>query len=355
VYDWLANDRNSGLIGNRVIFFYGLSILLLLGALPRPKNQDVFLLFSFLILFFISAYRGISVGTDTVNYESYFEQLKSGTGWVRDKVEPGWILVNDMVISYGGEFRDVLIISTLLTLIPLFYVAKKYSYNPMLTISLYYLLYMYIYSLNITRQIIAVNIVLVGLVLLSRNRRLIFVLIVFLASLVHVSALIAIPLVFIYKAPSRNLTMVGCVLIAMMLGIFGLEYIYRLVAMTEYGRYLTSYESGNKIGNFAYLLIFNSFFVFILLTIKKTTIEVKLFFAFVLLLNLTMRIPLGGRILMYFSIYQVIFYPYYLRNLRSNDKWMRLVVCLIVIVFSYSFFYRLFGAGEILPYTNVLF
>lgn len=338
-----------------MLLFFGLSFFLLLGALIPARKQNFYLLLSFFILFILSAFRDISVGTDTKNYEELFNSFEMGVDWIREEVEPGWVFLNDLVIFFGGEYQDLLIISTLLTLIPIFIIAKKYSINPMFTISLYYLLCFYFYSFNIARQLIAVSFVLFALTQLLNRKNISFLIVISFASFFHVSALICLPLLFLNKLPNDSFKIISISIVSMFVGLFGINYISKIVGLTSYDIYINYYDSGNILGNSIFLILFNSLFIFILLTSKKITSELKLYFVFILFLNLTIRLPMGNRLTLYFSVYQVLFYPYYLFVLNNLSLKSQLILIVIILLFSYTLFYVLFGSGEILPYRNILF
>lgn len=338
-----------------MLLFFGLSFFLLLGALIPVRNQNFYLLLSFFILFILSAFRDISVGTDTKNYEELFNSFEMGVEWIREEIEPGWVFLNDLVIFFGGGYQDLLIISTLLTLIPVFIIAKKDSINPMFTISLYYLLYFYFYSFNISRQLIAVSFILFALTQLLNRKNISFLILIGFASFFHVSALICLPLLFLNKLPNDNFKLISISIASMFVGLFGIDYISKIVGLTGYNIYVEYYDSGNILGNAIFLILFNALFIFILLTSKKITSELKLYFVFILFLNLTIRLPMGNRLLLYFSVYQVLFYPYYLSVLNKFSSKSKSILILIILLFSYTIFYMSFGSGEILPYRNVLF
>lgn len=336
--------------------FYGLSIFLLLGALLPSRRQGPYIVLSFIILCFISAYRDISVGTDTATYESIFNNLNSEFGLIYyDRIEPAWILLNDMVLKFGGDFRHVLIASSLLTLCPLFLIAKKYSYNPMLTISLYYLLYFYIFSLNITRQLIAVSFILFSIILLLKGKKKLFLLIVVLASLFHTSALIALLLIFYRRFPSDLFLLILFISIAMLSGVFGVNYISLITSLTKYASYTSAIEFHSLVPSIIFLLIFNCFFILISFTSDRSSDYFKIFFIFAIAMNLSIRFPFGSRLLMYFSIFQILFYPYYLATLGEKNKKIKLPLTIFVILYSYTIYIRAFGDGQILPYINILF
>src|SRR5690554_4701797 len=158
----------------------GVSLFLMLGSLAPRKKQAALLFFSFSLLFFLSAFRDVTVGTDTLHYEQYFFEISSGTEWLRLAIEPAWVLLNDFVIYFDGSFRHVIVFSTLLTLLPVYYVASRHSKNPMFTVFLYCTLYFYWYSFNITRQSIAFGLILVSMIFILNRRYVIFVYLFFL-------------------------------------------------------------------------------------------------------------------------------------------------------------------------------
>src|SRR5690606_40670436 len=68
----------------------------------------------------------------------------------------------------------LLMVSTLLIIIPVFYVAKRYSLNPMLSIFLFFVLYIYLQSFNITRQSVAISVVFLSYIFLIERRHIWF-------------------------------------------------------------------------------------------------------------------------------------------------------------------------------------
>ena len=175
-----------------MIEFFFLSVILLLFSVLFKKNK-IALLAAFLVLFIISAFRDISVGTDTKGYLMLFERVNQG---IDIRQELLWQKLNQFIASMGGDFEVLLIISSVLVLAPIFVIAQKYSTNPMLSIFFYYTLYLYFPSLNITRQAIAVSLILIAIVFLYNNKRKYFLFFVILATGFHTTALAALCLYF---------------------------------------------------------------------------------------------------------------------------------------------------------------
>lgn len=334
-----------------MLIFYILSLFLLLGALIPRKKQNVYFYISFCILFVLSAFRGINVGTDTIHYKEMYKIIARGA---KTFIEPSWLYLNQIVADSFGDFRYILIISALLVLGPVFYVVKKISYNPLLSIFIYFTLYIYLQSFNIMRQLIAVSIVFVGIFFIVKKwKPWLYIIFVLLATSFHVSALLALPLVLVKKIPNKKNVYISATILAMIIGLFFISPISsKFSDLLGYQNYLHSHGMGNLVGNALFLIILNSFFLFVLFTCKSRNILFKLFFIYVIGTNLTQRVYLGSRLIFYFTIFQIIFLPFYLYNNKLKDPTLPIV---IVIVYCYILFYRSIGAGEIIPYSNILF
>lgn len=333
-------------------FFLSVSIFMLFGAFFPKVKQGIFILVSFLLMFYILAYRSVSVGTDTLNYETAFNNLSSGADWIRSELEFGWIFLNDVVIFFNGEFRDLLVISAALTLLPIFYVAKKYSYNPMLTILFYYLFYFYFYSFNIMRQSIAISIIFLSLAAFLNNRIKIFLFLIFLASTFHYSAFIFI---FLYLAKigweKKNIYL--SLIVSLLFGMFGVGVFSKIIGFIGYSSYILDYNYGNIVGNLLFLLIVNSILFLFLLSEKNISIYIKIFFIYVVFLNFFIRVPFGARLILYFAICQILVYPYLLRNFNTSDINLKVMAYIFIVSMAYITFFLKFGEGEIVPYLNV--
>src|SRR5699024_1308917 len=100
------------------------------------------------------AFRGLNVGTDTIHYFEIYNTIARGG---KTFTEISWKYLNVLVANVFDDFRYVLILSSLLILGPIFYMVKKISTNPLLSIFIYFTIYLYLQSFNIIRQLIAVS------------------------------------------------------------------------------------------------------------------------------------------------------------------------------------------------------
>lgn len=329
--------------------FLILSIIILLASFIRSNRQEYALILLVVILFLISGFRAETVGTDTSNYRIHFERI-AVRGYM--SVELGWVLLNKLIIWLGGSYSTFISFISFITIIPLAFLLKRYSANPIQSLFFYFTLYIYFFSFNISRQILASTIILFAIMQLISNRKILFILLILLASLFHTTALIVLPIVFVDKLPNNLLTILVIVFASFIGGIFLTDIISRYLASSVYSGYIDRYEFGNASGNALYLLILNSFFLFIALTIKQRDIYFKIYLCYIIFANILVRVPFGDRVVLNLSIYLTVFFPYFIANNKFKQK---SIVYIIMILYAYVMFFRTFGAGEILPYDNVLF
>jgi len=329
--------------------FYLLSVFLLVGAFVNSKRQKPFMFFSFVVLFVLSGFRDSSVGTDTAAYEELFLHLSKGGTIIQ---EVGWRFLNKVVIYFDGEFQHVLMLSSLLTLIPIFYISKKYSLNPMLSIFLYFAFYIYLQSFNITRQTLAVSVIFMAYPFLLNRKPLFFILLVCLASAFHLTALICLPLIFVDKIPDKKLIYLALMAFSMIISVFLSDLIIRYLSrIIGYEHYLDIFGIEELAVGY-YLVVLNAFFLFVLFTARNRGLLFKLFFIYVVLANLMVKVPFGYRLIYYFTVIQVLYLPYFVYN---NKLKPRDVAFGIVVFYAYLVFYRSAGNGGIIPYDNILF
>lgn len=330
----------------------GFIILMFILLFLSGTNSRLVQVLSFSILFILSAFRDISVGTDTKGYLMLFDRLEKG-GEIRQ--EYLWQLLNKAVIFFHGNFGLLLIISTLLVLVPVYWVSQKHSKFPNFSIFLFYSLYFYLFSFNITRQSIAVSIILIALLFLLENNKKMFFFMVIVAAGFHITAILSLALLLTKYLPSRSGDKVYYILslITIAIGMFFSERIFKFMGdMLGYGRYVDTFEMGTILGNFLYLLILNSFLFFAMKVSTERGVLFKLFFAFIIITNLSIRIPFGDRFIMYFSIVQILYLPMLLDKCRVRPKE---IVGIIVVIYAIVMFFRKLGAGDIFPYSNTLF
>ncbi|AEG10749.1 hypothetical protein Sbal175_1473 [Shewanella baltica BA175] len=234
-------------------------------AVIKPKLYYI----PWAIITFVAAFR-FFVGPDFYNYYYIFDILNAANGkpiYIEQNGELLYVYLAKFIMAIGGQAQLQFAISAVLTSY-FFYQGFKYlcRNNGLLffTVSLLYLPFLYVASLNIVRQLIATAIFVFAIRYIIENRLYSYFFAIFIASLFHMSAVILFPLYWLLKwnVPKN-------VVFAIFLGIFvliffnPLSYISFLVANPAYAYYLTDPDYAADLGGldriFALCIIFFSF------------------------------------------------------------------------------------------------
>lgn len=183
--------------------FYIIYTFLFLSCIFEYKKKAVGITLM-IFLFVVLTFRGINVGSDTIMYytNSFFADLEFS---LTNKFEISFQLISYAIKETGIDSRWCLYILSILTFFFLYLSARKY--NKILGTSyvwfftFFFLLGFYSLAFNISRQILAVSILLYSYSFLfeKNHKRRYFFLYVFLASSFHISSIIFIFVFFIDK------------------------------------------------------------------------------------------------------------------------------------------------------------
>lgn len=316
------------------------------------KRKSILLLgVSFVVLLLFAGYRGENVGTDTLQYYNHYLYMKAGAKLL---TEPLWKFLLQSVVFLHGDFQTVLVLSSILTLLPIFFVVYKVSPYPLLAIFLYVALYYYFYSFNIIRQSIALSFGLLSIYFFLDKKRLLFVFAGIIAIMFHYSAAIVLLGLLIFRFVKKVSKVQEMIIISasFFIGLFVNNYFQSFFQNYFYSNYVSTKEL-SFFGNLILLLGLNTLFLIIQKVIKVKNDWYYLFFYFIVLSNLLIRIPFGNRFTMYYGITMIIFFPFLIDNNKLPIKDKGLIFALVV---SYALFtlFVAWGNGGILPYSNIL-
>lgn len=329
-------------------------ILVFQLTLSAKKNSKILFYISFIVLFIFMGFRGYEVGTDVKQYQNDFDIYK--TSGMVFAVEPLWYLLNRFVIFLGGGFREVLLLSSFLVLLPVYFCSKRWSSFPFFSIFFYIGLYFFCNSFNAIRQAISISIGLLGILYYEKNEnikntRAISLLIV--SFLFHYSSIV-LPLGFFFSKILKNNSryLLFFVLASFFIGSFLADFL--LVLATR----ITNYNIGllNIWGNMAVALSLNLLFLFISNIIKVKDQHFYIFTTFIIFSNLLMRIPFGYRMVMGLGLIQILLLPNLIGNNRLDKSSRKLMVLLFVLYALFTFtLYLSINFSNVIPYNNILF
>lgn len=332
---WLYNT-----IFIMIIFFVSLNI----GKIKIEKC----IFYSFVIIFFILSFFRWEVGTDWDSYYWYFN-----LGNLKEMNVIGEILfkyLNYYVYILTHNYTVLLFIMASLIFIqyPILY---KYSKNKLLTILFLYC--MYLGNIFFVRQNIAVALIIVSLKYALEKKVVKFMVLVFLATLFHRSAIFCLIIYYIINYIKMNKENICIFLILMLLSFLLKEYILLILIKllpNIYGERIALYI---KLGEEVY--IGNSFVTstlkniltfiqklglvsFVFIGYKRLNKDLKkiskIYIFGVFLYYLTFSIGMGlMRIVVYFEVVQVIIFPSIYTTIKN--KVIKMIFLIIIVLYCY--------------------
>ncbi|MCU4614791.1 EpsG family protein [Acinetobacter lwoffii] len=157
-----------------------------------------------IFLSIIAALRNYTVGTDTPTYTlPFLKGLNFYSYTINPNIEIGYEYLVKLILLFTNNYSIYFFIISFFIIFLNFLVIKKYAVNYLFSIYLYIALGFYTIIYNPVRQSIAMAIVFMSLPYLLEKKLFKFCLIVYLASLFHISALIFIPIYFLLHLKLR--------------------------------------------------------------------------------------------------------------------------------------------------------
>lgn len=316
-------------------YIYLALIVLLLSLVKGTDNKVVYIGVAF-ALFFLAAYRSLGVGTDSEAYYTIYYQYANNDAYVAasDNYKTAEFIWLAMLRYFrnADNYRGLLVMLAALNAIPLFYALKKQSKWPLFSVFLYIALYFYGNSLNAMRQSVAMSFLLLAIPFLEKGKNKYYLLLMLLATAIHMSALYVFLLVWAFYKANLNfdnrLRYTLAIAISFIIGMFftarfkeALEPIANLFASSNYDYYLsggTVNESRNLLSNLGLNLVA----VFMLYINKDANnIYFKLYILGVIMVNLLAGLgAFSGRVVSYFSLMQIVAIPNLLYLVKNHSK-----------------------------------
>lgn len=169
-----------------VIFFFSIKYW-------KRSNQKYLKIVAWLSFLFIGL-RAPVVGADTYDYVRIFLGKSSNYEFSIDNWEPLFVAYNYILGLFIRNGQLYLLISTFISLFPIFYLVKRYSCNPPLSILLFFLLGIYQVYFVALRQILGLAILLCGVIYVLEEKQkkwFVFILLSVCSYMIHRSSVIA--------------------------------------------------------------------------------------------------------------------------------------------------------------------
>lgn len=193
------------------------------------------------------------------------------------------------------------------------------------------------------RQDLAISFVLLGYMgLLKGNKRSFFIW-VFLASLFHYSAIVSLVVFYVYKKWRLSFYKMIILMLLSLASSFLLTSNVLGLVLGPYAGYIQDGEGfrGNMLS--AYILGFLANILYVV--IYKTSLNsfrnslfMKIYFMGIILMNITTQLELGTRIILYFTVLQIIVLPLYMQKNLFKNKYVAIALAstyALVLFFKY--------------------
>ena len=303
------------------------------------------------------------IGTDyALVYFPEFCSLRADPGYA-SRMEPGYVLLNRLVILLGGGFQLVLFLVSAITV--LFVYAGLKQYREKLSVGLGMLVYMLLYfqmSFDIVRQSAAMAIVFYSLRSVYDRRLFKFTALIALACTFHISALLMFPFYFLYGLYGKPKYAFVRFLSYLLLIFLALNYdklLYPIMDRVDGLRYYSVYLQETQSFSFSIGVVARTvpFLAPGFLIYGELKRDRSMLFQFSLLcmgciarLMAYTTVYFTERIAYYFLFSQAVLVPFYYRKLKEKRKtWVGLaVVGFIFFLWIYDFF--VMGSCRTVPY-----
>lgn len=303
---------------------------------------------------------------DTISYYKGFEQLSTEFSLLNlDERAYGYSILQRFCKAYLFTAPNAwLTLIAIISIIPIAYNLARYSANIRTSIFVFFASTEFTFLLNGARQFIAVNLCFLAFKYIEEKKIVKFYIVVLLATTFHMSALFMLPMYFVVRGKPWSFKMCG-VIIVLVLCCYFAENVFTVfnetvLTDTVYDHYATSiFEAGG----IKWQRVLVSAIPSLLALYKKKKIEkcecgyidccinfsvlgfISYLFAFVLGGNLTARIA------EYFSIYNLILYPYLFTYIFMGKE-RRILKCLFVAFYVLFFIYQMNIAWGGLEYVS---
>lgn len=320
--------------------------------------KKIFVLFSFLPLFLISALR-YNVGTDySLIYTPAFESNFTNLG--DDHFEIGFRIIVHIIRIFTSNSQWLFVITSFIFCIYIYSAIYQQSKDRAYSILIMVFSGFYFISMNGIRQCIGIAIFIYSIKYMKSRELKKYMFNILIASSIHMVSLIYIPIYFLYgyeiKIKTQILILLGCILCKSTIS----NIFVFIINKTRYSWYLTSvyntskFQMGNIILNT--LILFFLYLFYNKFTEKSeynmyTNIQLLL----VIMLLFSDIIPLIDRLVWCFSFLNIIFLPNMINTIKKI--YIRLALKFSIIICYISYTYVVFvinGAHQILPYKTFL-
>jgi hypothetical protein len=351
-----------------------------IGGKRYSSFLDFLIRDKFIIIFamiFFATFKAVGVGMDTQNYHTYYESLRDGTvnlfEYGDNSFEVGFVFLNSILAMLNLDFVFLQLAIALITAICFSIFIKNFSDDKNMSYYLFIALGVYAQSFSLYRQIIAISLVSISIIMLNKNKYLWFLLLIILAFFFHKSAILCFSFLLLkfVKLNWKSLLFFVAIALVCYFG-FGpiMQLLDKLFGVDYYEGYFISnqrYRETTSLINILYnvglSIIFLIFFIFknkLHLSNEQKQkynffLEMFLMVPLIRFVGMSLNYQaLVNRFTLYFFISLIILIPTFVEGTRGTKYYKFLVPAVYIVASGYMYYYYAIKfANGVVPYKFI--
>lgn len=334
------------------------------GTSERKKKFFLGIVFGLMIL--VMGFRDKTVGTDTMLYCNIFKHniMLEFSDIFRQSDFTALYSIYNHLLSFLTHDSSIIILfnSGIIIYLTLRFIYKN-SDNVVISTLLFMLLYHFFHAMNISRQYIAVMIIINAYEYLKNGKSIKFAMWVCIATLIHNTSLIALVLIPLAKLKNKKYKNIFLVIFAIVCVFWDNFFAIFTNIFNHYSMYMDSSFMDARGENKKIIITFIYFLFQILYLISRSKIndiderkkmDMLYYINWIAILIgiFSTRTLLLSRIEVYFSIFNIIYIPKVV-NLQKDKVAYYFILLIVLMIPMIYLLYN--GTAGVMPYSNILF
>ncbi len=312
-----------------LIYYLLIVAIIFFGIFLEKKHKKTYAIIVFIMLTLIAGLRKYTIGNDTGNYVSFFNKviLYGSNIFKTSRFEVAYVLFNFIISKISSNYTVLLFFAASITNACICQFVYKYSKNMTFSFLLFIVCRFFFSEMNIIREFLAIAIVLYSIKYIENRKIVKYILMIIIASMFHVSALVAVVLYFLYGLDLSKKNRFYLILATGLCYVFLYDILtYVTSSLGTYTLYVQEYYNSNELANILLFLISVLVFVFVSFIKNKKEVETdkndillyNISFVNVLLNFLAIRISILSRVSTYFDVFSIVLIANYIAKLENK-------------------------------------
>lgn len=316
----------------------------------------------------------VDIGYDYDSYKDIFNNAPNLYQLIvygnRTSIEIGYILINSIVKTIGGNFNLVLFISASISLVIITKSLTKYSVYPILSILIYVSRFYFVRDMGQIRSSIACAIVLYSIKFINRKKLKEFTITILIACLFHNVAFVGFLLYGFNLIKFKDYKYVYQLLVASFIisQLNVINLILKIVSniLPQYSAYVNS-DYYNLSNNLINPVLIMQILILVMFVYFRKEIECKnenykvilngYLISTLILILLSDYYTLAGRISTVFATFEILIIPMFAKYIfKDKDKYNK-VIYILIVLYCIFIFYLVFwtkSSHMYIPYKSIL-